>query len=506
MRSRHRLSVGVVLLMCACSETSNRLDVAPDGAGRDLPRADAAGDRGSPDHRLTDARPGSERPAGDRSAVDLKSKDQGPAKDLPPVSPGCGNGTVDPGEACDGANLNGVACSSLPGLKSGTLKCKVDCSGYDVSLCAKGTTIPVAGCAQSAVQTAINGASSGDTVAVGAGTCAWSHVTIPSTKGITLAGGTGGTTTITGSEALAVQASSTSGTRVTGFTFTGVGTTNGGDVSVSGSKSSAAYRIDHNVFTNSGQSVLIVVGGNGAGVIDHNTVTAGGGSETIHNTGLGPSDSSGWTDDLTPGGPQMVFIEDNTFNYTDTTYIYSALQSYYGARTVFRHNTLHFSQVDQHGTAGMIGARWYEIYENTFQPHGLNQCCYGALRAGSGLVFDNHEVGSPMWQPAGFDFYEEDTGTWPLAYQVGSGINGHTNQHATCASGARNSSPVYVWGNAAGISFGSQTPTKVVQGRDYIVSTAKPASLFRQQLSTDTCSTSYSYVPFAYPHPLAALP
>jgi hypothetical protein len=34
----------------------------------------------------------------------------------------------------------------------------------------------------------------------------------------------------------------------------------------------------------------------------------------------------------------MVFIEDNTFDNTDTTYIYSAVQSYYGARTVFRYN------------------------------------------------------------------------------------------------------------------------------------------------------------------------
>jgi hypothetical protein len=44
----------------------------------------------------------------------------------------------------------------------------------------------------------------------------------------------------------------------------------------------------------------------------------------------------------------------------------SAVQSYNGARTVFRHNSLDFSQVDQHGTNGNIGARWWEIYDNTF--------------------------------------------------------------------------------------------------------------------------------------------
>jgi hypothetical protein len=60
------------------------------------------------------------------------------------------------------------------------------------------------------------------------------------------------------------------------------------------------------------------------------------------------------------------------------------MQSYYGARTVFRHNYLHMSHVDQHGTGGMIGARWWEVYENTFYVvQNGNQSEYIMMRAGS---------------------------------------------------------------------------------------------------------------------------
>src|SRR4029079_14210956 len=131
--------------------------------------------------------------------------------------------------------------------------------------------------------------------------------------------------------------------------------------------------------------VMVRVHGNGPGLIDHNTFEAADGpNEMIHNEGLGAFEDGGWSDDVTPGGPDMVFIEDNTFffdieafNDTPPNYFWgaSAVQSYYGARTVFRHNVCDNTQVDQHGTPGMIGARWWEIYENTFHTgNGASQC------------------------------------------------------------------------------------------------------------------------------------
>ena len=393
-----------------------------------------------------------------------------------------------------GSGTGGTSASSSRGSSSG--------SGTEGT--STGTTISAASCAQAEVENAIGLAGDGDTVSVPQGSCTWSGLTITGTKGITLAGGNGGPTTIAGAAALSITQSATTTTRVTGFGFTGVGTDSDGDISAAGTPADAPFRIDHNTFTNSAQSVFIAVSGNASGLIDHNTFSAGGASEIIHNLGLGQADESSWEDDVTPGGSQMVFIEDNTFDNTDTTYIYSAVEWYAGARTVFRHNVVSFAQVDQHGTAGMVGARWYEVYENTFQPNGLNQCCYGAFRAGSGVIFNNHVVGSTLYGPGGIDLYEEDTGAWPLAYQVGSGIHGETDQHPTCTSPTRNSSPAYLWGNDATITIGSQTSSLVAEGRDYFVSATQPTTMVRQELSTDSCSTTYTYAPYAYPHPLQA--
>jgi cysteine-rich repeat protein len=52
----------------------------------------------------------------------------------PSTMPNCGDGNVDLGEECDGADLGGKTCESL-GLGTGTLKCTMACK-YDASGCA----------------------------------------------------------------------------------------------------------------------------------------------------------------------------------------------------------------------------------------------------------------------------------------------------------------------------------------------------------------------------------
>ncbi|MBI3602195.1 MAG: hypothetical protein HY209_04810 [Candidatus Omnitrophica bacterium] len=54
--------------------------------------------------------------------------------DCVPV-PNCGNGVIDAGELCDGANLNGATCSSQGVSNSGTLGCSSTCDNYDYSGC-----------------------------------------------------------------------------------------------------------------------------------------------------------------------------------------------------------------------------------------------------------------------------------------------------------------------------------------------------------------------------------
>jgi hypothetical protein len=365
------------------------------------------------------------------------------------------------------------------------------------SLSAHAKTFSANSCSQSDVQNAINSAAKGDHILVPGGSCTWSStVTIPASLYINLDGG--GKTTIAG--VLSFTANTSGETEVTGFTWTGNGsnanaiTVDGcGGLNGCGGVVTSTWRIDHNTFTTGVQAVFIQIYGNAPGLIDNNMFTGGAASEMIHNLGMGPSDASGWTDNVVPGSANMLFIEDNTFTFPasgNPAYFWgsSAVQSYYGARTVVRHNTMNMVQVDQHGTAGAIGARWWEIYENTFNTTvaNANQCCFIVLRAGSGVVFNNHHVGANQ-SNAGVQLYEEDSG-YPALYQIGRGIN-------------ENLSPAYVWGNDSGMPVGSAS-SNVTQGTDFFVSTSQPTSMVRRQLSTDTSSTTYSYVPYTYPHPL----
>ena len=51
----------------------------------------------------------------------------------------CGDGVIQPGEACDGPALNGRTCADFA-CTGGTLACKTDCSGFDTTACTGCTT------------------------------------------------------------------------------------------------------------------------------------------------------------------------------------------------------------------------------------------------------------------------------------------------------------------------------------------------------------------------------
>lgn len=389
-------------------------------------------------------------------------------------------------------------------------------------------TINAASCTAANVQTAVNTAVSNDTVQLPAcGTptspISWGAtvVTIPSTKGIIFQGQGVGVTVVSG--LLSITTNATVGTRVTAMTFRNSAGSSGGNegsMTVDTSLGNPAFRIDHIFFDQAAHNADtdITEFGEGSGLIDHCTFTTSDTpNERIHVEWTGPGSSTGWTASFLPGSSSMIFIEDNTFTYSlgGSYFGSSALQSYYGARTVFRHNTLNQMQVDAHGTGGNVGARWWEIYENQFNTcaAGVNQSFYMHLRAGSGVVFNNHHSCSNAGG-GGITLEEEDSGctlnanysgTCQVAnYQVGSGINGQTNGHATCSGGTLNSSPAYFWGNDGTMSVGVEDDStdKIRINRDYFLSASQPASLLRQEQAGDTCSTTYTYVPFTYPHPL----
>jgi hypothetical protein len=263
------------------------------------------------------------------------------------------------------------------------------------------------------VQTTVNQSASGDTVIVpGPCTLAWNTVNIDSTKGITVQAS--GEVTIT-SGGFNINPNGTTSTRITGFTFNGSGALFISNTPAQGGLGTAhaACRIDHNTFTTSNDTWTFVnMNGDPVQVdclFDHNSFTGGGGGEFIHNNGVGGNHGDdGWIDVVTPGSQHALYLEDNTFTGKGGT-LASGVQSYYGARTVARYNTLNNAQIDQHGTAGAVGARWWEFYDNTF--NGGMLC----LRAGSGIIFNNTGGGNTK-------MVEEDSG-YPADYQVGRGEN-----------------------------------------------------------------------------------
>src|SRR5699024_5047697 len=121
----------------------------------------------------------------------------------------------------------------------------------------------------------------------------------------------------------------------------------------------------------------------------------------------------------------------------------SWIQSYYGARVVYRYNTFNYFKVDAHGTNGMIGTRWWEVYKNDFHNQsGGNAGGEGMnMRAGSGIIFGNTESGTMSPKPS-IGLCEEDSG-YPADYQIGRGTGG---------SGHEVLDPAYLWNNAQSVS------------------------------------------------------
>lgn len=361
-----------------------------------------------------------------------------------------------------------------------------------------------ASCSFTDIQAAVTASLSGDTVIVPGGTCTWSNsMTLGSSKAITLQG-TGTTikrVNLGNVPLINISTNSAQSTTVTGFNFRDESTSDqgfsGAFIQASGSPANAKFRIYNNTFTVESPwcgnvKLHIRVVGQQFGLIDNNTFNFSTASEVIHNEGYGSGSDAGWMDDVSPGSINAVYIENNKFwntpscrwvtGSTVNAGANSAVQNYYGARTVFRYNTVQMANVDAHGTAGMIGARWYEIYENSWLgvPNG-NMDKMVQLRGGSGVVFNNTWTSSGSVLNTGIKMYEEDSGTYPLPYQVGRG----KKSGSTFAS-----EPVYIWGNSiSGTSFGETGGDSYVQqNRDYYVGIQRTG-----------------YTPLIYPHPLISI-
>ena len=97
-----------------------------------------------------------------------------------------------------------------------------------------------------------------------------------------------------------------------------------------------------------------------------------------------------WNEDSVIGTADAVFVEDCTFNRT----FGSCIDSNYGAKYVFRHNTVYNCYAMTHSIQGNNRAsRSFEIYENDFISNNGTVWTPYFLRGGTGVVFNNTSTG-----------------------------------------------------------------------------------------------------------------
>ena len=440
---------------------------------------------------------------------------------LPPAAqaaPVCGNIITEAGEACDGTDLGGNTCAAFPGFKSKLLRCKADCSGYDVSQCAKGNQISAASCSQSDVQAAINSASTGDTVLVPAGNCTWTTQTaytssVSVTKAIVLKGaGIDQTVIHDGTNIDERPLDINSGARVTGFTFTGMKRLpERGVAEPALGASGTNWRIDHNKFypnvspTEPGRGVSV----EGAGVIDHNVfIDTKQGAEIYYGTGGG---DASWSAPQLLGNAKAVYMEDNTYTYSDP--LDGAYDAYDGARYVFRYNTVSGTNVGHHGldSGGFRSTHSWEIYNNQFNNPNAAIWVVFASRGGSGAVFNNTVTG--VYNSFGLlenyrsdDSYETSWGVCNGANPI-DGNTQPTSQYYGYPCRDQNGlttnqalSPAYQWGNV----YKGGTGSFWVKGYDDSSNRAAEYHILKDRDYYDNVSKP-GYVPYVYPHPLVQL-
>ena len=336
-------------------------------------------------------------------------------------------------------------------------------------------TINAANCSSAAVQIAIDAAQNGDTVRVAsASSVTWTtSVVMSANKYITLDLNRC-TITLSGSSGrFAIHAHSSGNNRVTNGTFI---RGSGFDLysapfEINDSPTGAPVRVDHITF--SGNNVLVDITGRGAGLLDNcQFIGLRFAQEFIHIMGWGATNTTGWTTGVDVGGRGLFYIEDNTFTAATNQGGVAWIQGYYGARVVIRHNIFDHVSIDMHGSGGAVGARWWEIYENTWRNtvNGTSGGWAASMRAGSGVIFGNTDLDGRY----DIGLCEEDSG-YPASFQIGRGTN-------------QSSDPVYVWGNSSNMSLdlnacdAPEVPGMVQLNRDVFA------------------SAKSGYAPQAYPH------
>jgi len=436
---------------------------------------------------------------------------------VPDRTPVHGNNVKEEGEVCDGYDLGGQAPPTLGmGFTGGTLKSKPDCSGFDTSECVVGKEVRAASSEYADVLAAVQAAGTGDIVLVPEGASTW-HDVLVLDKGITLKGAGVDRTVITAiqenelNEYAAVRIAPPQDVyvRVTGFSFQGYPQEglSGRGIVVSPPTRLTQLRIDHNRFVGfssrgerRGSSRAIINSGWIHGVIDHNEFI-----NCLKSVDCYGDGSRGWARPVALGTANRIYIEDNTFTFTDPKMSAGITSGGQGGRYTFRHNKViapspeggcdpmdaHGNQMQVEGQDGLGSVEFVpgqghhrgtvsvEIYNNTFECAKSNR--FMSIRGGTGVIFGNvmtcgrRAAGTHMWEEESVRF-----AAWGHHYPAWDQINAY-----------------HVWGNTrngepVGVSVTSPGDRYFIrEGRDYFTRPPDRES-----------DLHYGYQPFPYPHPM----
>jgi hypothetical protein len=300
----------------------------------------------------------------------------------------------------------------------------------------------------------------------------------------------------------------------------------------------AGWRIHHNTFTcnqlnyqvygtaiwANNTNISGITGGTAAlnGLVDHNTfvdqrvlVERWASGDLVEQNG-----STLWSEPLGLGGPNAVYIEDNTFTFLSFGNVVDCQES---GEYVFRFNHVFETYPEAHTPRGYFrGCRKWEIYNNDFHQSALTVNSVAIINGGTGVIFNNTwtgtfggNTGTLTYQRAyvndgvnsfglcngasPFDGNQDATG-WPCIDQLGRStdptpFNGFPPPYPTHT---QSGDPAYFWNNTINgstltwsifdtVGPGGATALRVIAGRDFFTSpsTAKPG-----------------YTAYVHPHPL----
>jgi len=385
------------------------------------------------------------------------------------------------------------------------------------AIAASGATINVGSLSSSAVQTAINSASAGDTIVLPSGSATWT-ATVVVNRPVTIKGAGIDVTTIVsgGSQLFNLLASSkTQATRITGLTIDGGEAAVGIGVGNSGVPEYGVYRIDHcRIFHCTMEGV--VVNDIMAGVIDHCTFSDNY-LQIGHYPGLHQDHS--WQLPVSIGTTNCTVVEDCVFLHTAGGWMpfRGSFENGQGARLVIRNcNWTNFATAfmspifDAHGNQGVVdtvnnvmtgsggvrGTRNVELYNNVFNSVGGGGGYKVYYRGGVLLTFSNRWYGSGL--DTGWRCSEED-GT--SRFNLLSVYPGYDQHWMWSWGNTQNGTTVGSWYSAGNVNTGTggaNDSTFIVNGLN--VFWTPPSAVAAGYPVASPPITSYT--PLVYPHPL----